>query len=70
MKKLQLNFKTQDGKKRGLTLNLIKEDLDPVTIRTAMEKIIKSRLFAKEDLQIYTEVVNAKYVERNEKVVF
>ena len=70
MKKLQLRFKTSDGKKRNLVLNYVKADLDKNTVRQAMDKISASKLFEKDTVELYQEVVDAKYIDRTETKVF
>lgn len=70
MKSLQLRFKTADGHNKNLVLSYVKEDLDPETVKTAMNKISASKLFEKSTVQLYQEVVGAKYVERTESQVF
>ncbi|MFC6322601.1 DUF2922 domain-containing protein [Companilactobacillus baiquanensis] len=70
MKKLQLSFKTAAGKRRDLVLNYVKDDLDPVLVKSAMEKITASKIFEKDTVQLFSEVVSAKYVQRTEKEIF
>ncbi|WP_119318728.1 DUF2922 domain-containing protein [Companilactobacillus formosensis] len=70
MKKLQLRFKTSDGKKRNLVLNYVKAGLDENTVRQAMDKISASKLFEKDTVELYKEVLDAKYIDRTETKVF
>jgi len=70
MKKLQLVFKTAAGKRRDLVLNYIKDDLDPLAVKSAMDKITASKIFEKDTVQLFTEVVSAKYVQRTETEIF
>lgn len=70
MKKLQLKFNTADGHKKNLVLNYVKADLDKNTVQTAMSKISASKLFEKDTVALYQEIVGAKYVERVETPVF
>ncbi|WP_125762873.1 DUF2922 domain-containing protein [Companilactobacillus hulinensis] len=70
MKKLQLTFKTAEGHKKDLVFNYVREDLDAPTVRKAMDAIIASKLFEKNSVQLYSEVVAAKYVERIETGLF
>ena len=70
MKKLQLRFKTAEGKKRNLVLNYVKSGLDENTVRQAMDKISASKLFEKDTVELYQEVVDAKYTDRTETKVF
>lgn len=70
MKKLQLRFKTAEGKKRNLVLNYVKFGLDENTVRQAMDKISASKLFEKDTVELYKEVLDAKYIDRTETKVF
>lgn len=69
MKKLQLTFRAKSGKKNNLSLNYVKENLDSATTKTAMEKILSSNLFQKDGIQLFEEIVGAKYIERTENPV-
>lgn len=70
MKRLQLKFKTADGHSKNLVLSYIKTDLDPETVKKAMNKISASKLFEKGAIQLYQESTGAKYIERVENKVF
>lgn len=70
MKKLQLSFKTAAGKRRDLVLNYVKDDLDPLVVKNAMDKITASKIFEKDTVQLFTEVASAKYVQRTETEIF
>lgn len=70
MKKLQLGFKTAEGHKKNFTLSYVKADLDPKTVKEAMEKISTSKIFEKNTVQLYSEVLGAKYIDRTEAPVF
>lgn len=70
MKKLQLSFKTAEGKRKNLTLNYVKADLDPAVVKTAMSKITTSKIFEKDTVQLYQEILGAKYIDRTETEVF
>lgn len=70
MKKLQLRFKTSEGKKHNLVLNYVKSGLDENTVRQAMDKISASKLFEKDTVELYKEVLDAKYIDRTETKVF
>lgn len=70
MKKLQLKFKTADGKNKDLALNYVKDGLDEKTVKEAMDKIQASKLFEKNTIQLYNEVLGAKYVDREESTIF
>lgn len=70
MKKLQLRFKTAEGDKRNFVLNYVKDNLDENTVHQAMDKISASKLFEKDTVELYQEVVDAKYIDRTETKVF
>jgi len=70
MKKLQLRFKTSEGSKRNLVLNYVKSGLDENTVRQAMDKISASKLFERVGVELYKEVLDAKYIDRTETKVF
>ncbi|WP_334332081.1 MULTISPECIES: DUF2922 domain-containing protein [unclassified Companilactobacillus] len=70
MKKLQLKFKTADGKNKDLVLSYVKDGLDKDTVREAMNKIQASKLFEKNTYQLYNEILGAKYVDREESTIF
>jgi Protein of unknown function (DUF2922). len=70
MKKLQLRFKTAEGNKKNLVLNYVKADLDPSVVKTAMQKIQASKLFEKDTVELYQEILGAKYIDRTETEVF
>lgn len=70
MKKLQLRFKTAEGNKKNLVLSYVKADLDPSVVKTAMQKIQASKLFEKDTVELYQEVLGAKYIDRTETEVF
>jgi hypothetical protein len=63
MKSLNLTFKGNTGKKHLLKLSYANDNLDPKTVRQAMDLIVKSNLFAKDDEQLYVTPVAAKYVD-------
>ncbi|MDO1604755.1 DUF2922 domain-containing protein [Lactobacillus sp. YT155] len=70
MKKLQLGFKTEDGKTKILTLNYFKADLTSDEVKKAMQSIADAKLFVKEGQEMYHQAVSAKYVTRTEEDIF
>ncbi len=70
MKRLQLRFKTAEGKAKSFVLNYVKADLDDNTVKEAMEKISTSKIFEKDTVGLFETIVGAKYVERIETKVF
>lgn len=69
MKKLQLNFKSSADKNRSFNLNILKDGIDEKTAKSAMDKIVASRLFQQKGEQLYVQPVNAKIIERTETIV-
>lgn len=70
MKKLQLKFKTAEGHNKNLVINYVKADLDPTVVKAGMDKIKASKLFEKNTVQLYQDIVGAKYIDRTETEVF
>lgn len=70
MKRLQLRFKTAEGNKKNLVLSYVKSDLDQKITQEAMEKISASKIFEKDTVELYKEILGAKYIERVETEVF
>lgn len=70
MKRLQLRFKTAEGNKKNLVLSYVKSDLDQKITQEAMEKISASKIFEKDTVELYKEILGAKYIERIETEVF
>ncbi|PMD71431.1 DUF2922 domain-containing protein [Companilactobacillus nuruki] len=70
MKRLQLRFKTAEGNKKNLVLSYVKSDLDQKVTQEAMEKISASKIFEKDTVELYKEILGAKYIERVETEVF
>jgi len=66
MKKLQLRFKTANGKTKNFVLDYVKADLDATTVNQAMAKIRDSKLFEKDTVELYQDIIGAKYVDRTE----
>lgn len=64
MKQLQLHFVGSTNKKHHVTLSDIDPNLSAATIRTQMEKMAGSNLFANEDEQLYAKVQSANYIEQ------
>lgn len=70
MKQLQLNFKTSEGKNKILMVNYFKDDLNEEQIKSAMQDIAKSKIFVKDDTELYHEAIGAKYITRTEETIF
>ena len=70
MKTLYLSFKGSLGKGHVLKINYANDQLDESTVRAAMQKIVDSKLFSKEDDVLYIRPSSAKYVTTTDEVIF
>lgn len=70
MKTLNLSFKGSLGKGHSLKLKYANDQLDDATVRNAMQKIVDSQLFGKDDEQLYLRVSSAKYVTTTDEPIF
>lgn len=70
MKTLNLSFKGSLGKGHSLKLKYANDQLDKATVRNAMQKIVDSQLFGKDDEQLYLRVASAKYVTTTDEPIF
>lgn len=70
MKTLNLSFKGSLGKGHSLKLKYANDQLDEATVRNAMQKIVDSQLFGKDDEQLYLRVASAKYVTTTDEPIF
>ncbi|KRL67015.1 DUF2922 domain-containing protein [Companilactobacillus versmoldensis] len=70
MTKLQMRFKTSEGKNRDLYFSYAKDHLDEITTNEAMKKIAKSQLFSKDNQPLFADTVSAQYIERVEHHIF
>lgn len=70
MKTLNLSFKGSLGKGHSLKLKYANDQLDEATVRNAMQKIVDSQLFGKDDEQLYLRVASAKYVTITDEPIF
>lgn len=62
--KLYLVFRTENNKTHNIIIDSPKEDLDPSTVRTAMEEIIGKHVFNIPEKGELTSIEEARYVER------
>lgn len=69
-KNLQMIFATATGTKTSMTLSDAKQNLEAEKVRTAMENIIASGVFATSKGESYAAVVSASYVETIETQLF
>lgn len=63
-KRLELRFKTEDGKTKVIGVDQPIVDLDPMVVQTAMEQIISQGMFEVEGFKQFTEIKDARYVTR------
>lgn len=71
-KALRLEFATATGVKTQMTIDddLVKQDLNAEQVRSAMESMIASNVFATSKGESYASVVSAAYIERTETELF
>lgn len=71
-KALMLEFATANGTKTQMTIDddLVKQDLQADTVRTAMEAMLGSSVFATAKGEAYATAVSASYIERTETELF
>lgn len=70
VKKLELKFTTNDSKQSTLTLDDPKTDLTEQTVKTAMQAMIDSGVFATSKGSAYQAPYSAAYVERTVTDIF
>lgn len=70
MKKLQMNFFNEVGKKHRWTLKAAKQDLTGEEVQSLMEGIVDIGMFEKNGVPHCTAISDAKYVETTETVLF
>lgn len=68
--KLELQFATEEGRTRSLSVNQPAMDLDPAVVEEAMNKIAAQNIFEQDGVQIYNTVKGARYVTRAVEDVF
>ncbi|WP_256864637.1 DUF2922 domain-containing protein [Marinilactibacillus piezotolerans] len=68
--KLELRFKTGEGKSKTIGINQPVLDIDQETVEAAMQKIIDQNLFEKEGVNLFASVRGARYVTRTVADVF
>lgn len=68
--KLELQFATDEGKSRTLTINQPTLDLDPSVVENAMATIANQGIFEVDGVKLYDSVKGARYVTRTVDAVF
>lgn len=69
-KKLVMKFATAGSGQTSMTLSDAKQDLDEVTVKTAMQSMCDSAAFATTKGAAYTAPLAASYVEEVETTLF
>lgn len=69
-KKLVMQFTTTGGGQTSMTLSDVKQDLDDLTVKAAMQAMCDSAAFATSKGAVYTAPLAASYVEEVESVLF
>lgn len=68
--KLELQFATEEGKSRTLSVNKPALNLEPGVVQSAMEAIAAQGIFEVEGVQLFNQVKGARYVTRVVEDVF
>lgn len=70
MKKLRMTFLDSEGKRRNLEPRLAADNLPELTVRDFMNVLRDLNLFEKDDVKLYDQVKEAKYIETIETPIF
>ncbi|CAI2564451.1 DUF2922 domain-containing protein [Lactobacillus kunkeei] len=70
MKKLELTFKSENGKNKNLGFNYVEGDLSADKVMPAMQRLAELNLFRDKDGSLYQEPVAAKIVDTTNQVLF
>lgn len=62
--KLELQFASEEGKTRTLSVSQPALDLDPTLVEEAMNNIAAQGLFEQEGIKMYDKVRGARYITR------
>lgn len=68
--KLELNFKTEEGRNKRLTIDYPKLDLTAEEIIPVMQTIVDTDIFYKEGEDSYGAVDSARYIETTIEEIF
>lgn len=69
-KVLKLQFKTEEGKTKVITINNPKEGLAKDVVKAAMQKIVDADVFYNEGEKVYAKVASAKYYTTQSDDIF
>lgn len=70
MKKLRMTFLDSEGKRRNLEPRLTADNLPELAVRDCMNVLRDLNLFEKDDVKLYDQVKEAKYIETIETPIF
>ncbi|MHC9537663.1 DUF2922 domain-containing protein [Dellaglioa sp. BT-FLS60] len=70
MKQLDLAFKNETGKTRHMKLRYVNTDLDPATVKKAMDDITAADLFHRDNEKMFVTPVSAQFVETIETPIY
>ena len=70
MKKLELTFKSENGKNKNLGFNYVEGDLSADKVMPAMQRLAELNLFRDKDGSLYQEPVAAKIIDTTNQVLF
>lgn len=70
MKKLELTFKSENGKNKNLGFNYVEGDLSTDKVMPAMQRLAELNLFRDKDGSLYQEPVAAKIIDTTNQVLF
>ena len=68
--KLELQFATEEGKSRSMSINAPALNLEPEVVQAAMDSIAAQNIFEQEGVKIYNQVKGARYVTRSVDEIF
>lgn len=68
--KLELRFKTGEGKSKTLGISQPVMDLDSAVVEAAMQKVVDQNMFEKEGVNLFESIKGARYVTRTVDELF
>lgn len=68
--KLELCFKTGEGKSKTIGINQPVMDLDSAVVEAAMQKVVDQNMFEKEGVNLFESIKGARYVTRTVDELF
>lgn len=68
--KLELCFKTGEGKSKMIGINQPVMDLDSAVVEAAMQKVVDQNMFEKEGVNLFESIKGARYVTRTVDELF